>query len=91
MRLAYLRGDGQEMVVTPEMARGLKDVAKSLGMRRLVPVDGEQPDPRHPNSRNDIWLPCTVCGGAGQPYQMLANIDGKPFASYEHERCPRGV
>ena len=86
-RLAYLRGEGIELVVHPDLVPGLKVVAKNLGLRRLVPVAGDEPDRSKPNARNDIVLHCMKCGGQGQPYQMLANIDGEPYNSYEHERC----
>ena len=33
-------------------------------------------------------LQCLKCGKMGYPYQMLANLDGRPFVDYEHERCP---
>ena len=42
-RLAYLRGDEFEIALAEEHLPGMKDVAKSLSLRRLAPVHGESP------------------------------------------------
>jgi len=85
-RLAYLRGDEFEMALAEEHLPGMKDVAKSLGLRRLAPVHG---DPRYGDAEGVVVLQCVRCNGTGLPHEMLANLDGRPFVDYEHERCPQ--
>jgi hypothetical protein len=84
--LAYLRGDGLEIALAEERLPDMKFVAKSLGLRRLVPVHSD------PNASRDaepvIVLQCLLCKGTGLPHEMLANLDGKPYNSYEHVKCP---
>jgi len=88
IRLAYLRGNGIEMAVHVDRLKDMGKFACDNGLRRLMPVQSEVPDPERPNSSNDVWLLCSRCGGHGQPHQMLVNIDGMAFGSYEHVSCP---
>lgn len=83
-RLAYLRGEGVEIVVHVNTLHKYRGVAKTLDLRRLTPVVGGP-------EFTDGWikLQCSKCGGEGHPHEMLANLDGKPFHSYEHKKCPR--
>lgn len=83
-RLAFLRGDGMELAVDVGLLRGLRSFATSLGLRRLVPVQGGEPG----SSSGALVMRCSRCGGSGVPREMLANIDEKPYSTYEHERCP---
>lgn len=85
-RLGYLRGDGVEMVVAEELLPGMEDVAKVLGLRRLAPVHSD-PSPDR-DAEGVAVLQCIRCNGTGLPPEMLANLDGEPFKSYEHKRCP---
>lgn len=82
-RLAYLRGDDLEVVVAEDTLRGLTRFTKSEGLRRLIPVYGDEDE-----AEGKIILQCKRCGGTGLPHEMLADLDGKPYNSYEHIRCP---
>jgi hypothetical protein len=85
-RLAYLRGDDIEIALAEEHLPEMKDVAKNLGFRRLAPVHGDPSLNR--DAEGVAVLQCIRCNGSGLPHEMLANIDGRPFVDYEHERCP---
>lgn len=91
-RLAYLRGEGIEIALTADLLPSMEDVAKSLGLRRLAPVSGGEPQrytQTYGDSRSNIELHCVRCGKRGFPIEMLANLDGEPYNSYEHEKCPQ--
>jgi hypothetical protein len=87
-RLAYLRGDDIEITVAEEHLHEMKTVAKSLGLRRLAPVHVDPSPSWYRDPEPLIVLQCCRCGGADTADKMLANLDGKPYNSYEHERCP---
>jgi len=80
-RTAVLVGDGITLVVSLERAEAMKDVAKTLGLRRLVPVKPGFGD------ASKTLLQCERCQLSGLPHEMLADMDGKPFNSYIHRRC----
>lgn len=86
VRLAYLRGEGMEMAVAEGLLPSLKDVAKVLGLRRLAPV--QTAPSRSRDAEGTVVLKCIRCGRTGLPHEMLADFDGKPYGSYEHEHCP---
>lgn len=85
-QLAYMRGDGIEMALAEEHLPRMKALAKSLGLRRLAPVHSDPSDNR--DAEPFIVLECARCHKTGLPHEMLANLDGKPYRSYEHVTCP---
>jgi hypothetical protein len=87
-RLGYLRGTGMELALDSRKLQGMSSFARNSGLRRLLPVDGDVPVRGKHVTRNEVLLRCTQCGRTGLPHEMLANLDGEPFKSYEHERCP---
>jgi len=80
-RLAYLRGDDVQVIVTEDIVRGLSSFAKAQNLRRLTPVH------QTPGCESFTYV-CCRCGKTGHAHEMLANLDGRPYHSYEHERCP---
>ena len=84
-RTAVLVGNGITLVVSIERAEEMKDVAKSLGLRRLMPMSPGRGDAQK------VMLQCQQCRLTGLPHDMLVDVDGEPFNSYVHRRCVEGL